>query len=205
METLIVIVIILIAATIIAATQPIARKNREYDARGRSERKRIKHITQAAYSSAHIQPTVIQPVSLYKYERKNFIMTKAEAALFRRLERVVGSKYYIFPQIHLSSLLSHEVKNGQDWRAALSKIQRKSVDFVLVNKESLITSFAIELDDRTHDISTRVNRDDFVNEIFRSARIPLVRLRNPSAMTDTDIIKAFTAARQDVVSYLNQP
>ena len=133
-------------------------------------------------------------LSPYRYTRKNYIMTRAESELFRRLENIAGTKYYVFPQIHLSSLLSHAV-NGQDWRAALAKIQRKSVDFVLVNRETMITSYAIELDDRTHDTSaSRIARDKLVDEIFLDAGIPLIRLRNIQDMSDEDIINVLTSA-----------
>lgn len=124
--------------------------------------------------------------SRYKYTRKKYIMTQAESHLFRRLESIAGSKYYIFPQIHLSSILDHQVY-GQDWRAALARIQRKSVDFVLVNKQTLTTSYAIELDDKTHDATARITRDDFVDEIFSDANVTLVRFRNITRMSDQDI------------------
>lgn len=133
-------------------------------------------------------------LSHYRYVRKNYIMTRAESELFHRLEHIAGAKYYIFPQIHLSSLLNHAV-NGQDWRAALAKIQRKSVDFVLVNRETMMTSYAIELDDRTHDTSaSRITRDKLVDEIFLDTGIPLVRLRNVQNMSDEDISGVLTSA-----------
>ncbi len=97
----------------------------------------------------------------YHYARRNYIMTAAERELFRRLEVICGSRYYIFPQIHLSSLLNHTVYR-QDWRAALSAIQRKSVDFVLADKTTLETKYAVELDDSTHDTPERQIRDDKV-------------------------------------------
>lgn len=130
----------------------------------------------------------------YRYRKKPYIMTRAESELFRRLEKIAGEKYYVFPQAHLSSLLDHAVK-GQDWRAALSKIQRKSVDFALVDKQTLVTTYAIELDDRTHDsVHGRIDRDIFVNGTFESAGLPLVRIRDVGAMTDNEIIEAIKAA-----------
>lgn len=133
----------------------------------------------------------VQPepkLSNYQYDRKKYIMTYSESELFRRLDTIFGMKYHVFPQVHLSSLLNHEVRNGQDWRAALSKIQRKSVDFVLVDKNTLVTACAIELDDRSHDIEwSRVNRDELVNEIFEDSGVPLVRFRFVKSLSDEDI------------------
>ncbi|NCU34163.1 DUF2726 domain-containing protein [Candidatus Saccharibacteria bacterium] len=130
----------------------------------------------------------------YKYSAKKYIMTSAESECLKRLERICGEKYYIFPQIQLSSLLNHKIK-GQNWQAALSRVQRKTVDFVLAEKTTMQTAYAIELDDRTHDRTDRVNRDSFVNQALNGSRIPLVRLRNINRMTDSDIIEVIKLSR----------
>jgi hypothetical protein len=154
------------------------------------------------YVKSHITtsndvPKIQPKLSPYNYKRKEYIMTMPEAKLFRRLESIASDKYYIFPQVHLSSLLNHEVKNGQNWRAALAKIQRKSVDFVLVDRDTLQTAYAVELDDRSHDISDlRRERDDLVNEIFFDSGVALVRLRNLESMSDEQIISKLVAAKQ---------
>ena len=129
----------------------------------------------------------------YDYARRAYIMTQAEMNLFRRLEKVAADRYYIFPQVHLSSLLNHTVK-GQNWRAALSAIQRKSVDFALIDKQTLKTAYAVELDDSTHDRPDRQERDGRVEQYLQDAGIPLVRLRNISAMSDDDIENVFRDA-----------
>lgn len=106
----------------------------------------------------------------------------------------------------MSSLLKHDVNNGQDWRAALSKIQRKSVDFVLVDKETLETKYAIELDDRTHDSSiSRMERDELVNEILFNTGIPLARLRNISSLTDEEMKSKIISAKQKIATVHNAP
>lgn len=129
----------------------------------------------------------------YKYRSKNYIMTSYEGECFRRLERIAGSKYYIFPQVQLSSLLDHRAQ-GQNWRIALSKIQRKSIDFVLVNRETLKTAYAIELDDRTHDKLDRIERDAFVNAVLNESGMPIVRLRNIKSMEDNEIAELIKAS-----------
>lgn len=100
----------------------------------------------------------------------------------------------IFPQIQLSSLLNHKIK-GQNWQAALSRVQRKTVDFVLAEKTTMQTAYAIELDDRTHNRTDRINRDSFVNQALNGSGIPLVRLRNINRMTDSDIIEVIKLSR----------
>ena len=45
----------------------------------------------------------------YRYERKDFIMTRAEHECFDALLKAVGEKYHVFPQIHLSSIMNNKV------------------------------------------------------------------------------------------------
>jgi len=131
----------------------------------------------------------------YDYARRDYIMTQAEMNLFRRLEKVAADRYYIFPQVHLSSLLNHTVK-GQNWKAALSAIQRKSVDFALVDKVTLKTTYAVELDDSTHDRPDRQERDGRVEQYLQDAGIPLVRLRNVDKLSDIEIENCFRLANE---------
>lgn len=134
-------------------------------------------------------------VKQYSYIAKTSIMTTAETIFFQRLEHISGDRYHVFPQIHLSSLLDNRVK-GQNWRAALAHIQRKSVDFVLVDKQTMHITYVVELDDATHDRYDRKRRDDVVGEILQSVGIPLVRFRNAGNISDDDIANEFRRVHQ---------
>lgn len=113
-------------------------------------------------------------------------MTRAEADLFRKLVLAFGGEYVIVPQVHLSALFSEKVK-GQNWKAAFSHINGKSVDFVLLDRRTLEIVCAIECDDITHTRSDRVARDVEVNNIFKNAGLPLVRLNNTLRKSYTQI------------------
>lgn len=113
-------------------------------------------------------------------------MTKNETALFKVLHEAVGSLYYIFPQVHLSAILDHEIY-GQNWKGAFSHINGKSVDFVLCDPKNLIPVAAIELDDKTHDLEDRKARDAEVERMLANARIPLFRFINPSKLIPNSV------------------
>ena len=121
-------------------------------------------------------------------------MTRTESEFFLKLHRVVSERYYVFPQVHLSALLDHKVK-GQDWRFAFRHINGKSVDFVLCDKETLRPTYAIELDDLTHEQSDRRKRDIEVERIFEEANLPLVRFKNKD-VSESEIIQALSNARK---------
>ncbi len=122
----------------------------------------------------------------YHYNKKSYLMTKRENDFFKRLEQIFGQKFYIFPQVHLDAILDHKVKN-QNWKAALNKIQRKSIDYVFYDKQTMMLRFAIELDDSTHDQLNRQKRDQEVEMILKQAGIKLIRFRNIN-LSDQEIV-----------------
>lgn len=115
--------------------------------------------------------------SVYNYKRKDFLMSRAEHEFFDILVSIVGSQYYIFPQIHLSTILDNKVV-GQNWRGAFRHIDEKSVDFVICDKSYIKPLLAIELDDRTHDQEKRKDRDSEVERILNNAGLSLLRIGN---------------------------
>ncbi len=129
----------------------------------------------------------------YSYLAKPLLMTRTEAEFFVRLNRIAEERYFVFPQVHLSALLDHRIKD-QDWRYAFRHINGKSVDFVLCDKETLRPTYAIELDDKTHESDDRRMRDAEVERIFEEAELPLVRFANKN-VSDHEIIAALTEAK----------
>ena len=131
--------------------------------------------------------------SAYHYFAKNYIMTQRESEFFKQLNEMLGSKWYIVPQVHLSALLNHKVK-GQNWNAAFKHINGKSVDYVLLSKETMKPVCAIELDDSSHYRDNRIERDMEVERIFATAKIPLARLRKPEEMSRQEIVNIIAEA-----------
>lgn len=115
--------------------------------------------------------------TVYRYNRKYVIMTEREQEFYKKLKLVCGDSILIFPQIHLSSLFFHNVK-GQNFKLAFRFINRLSVDFVLVDSRNFKTLLAIELDDSTHNEKDRIKRDLIVNDIFKKANFPLLRVNS---------------------------
>ena len=111
----------------------------------------------------------------YIYTRKYRIMTERE--FYKKLKVICGDSILIFPQIHLSNLFFHNIK-GQNFRAAFKFINKLSVDFVLVDSRNFKTLMAIELDDSTHDEQERIRRDFIVDDIFKKANFPLLRVNS---------------------------
>lgn len=46
----------------------------------------------------------------YQYTAKESLMSRTEQEFFIKLDRAVGERYFVFPQVHLSALLDHRIK-----------------------------------------------------------------------------------------------
>jgi len=163
-------------------------------------------ICAIGYVVVKVSPTTKSPVTtpakqppIYTYTKKPQLMTGHELGFFKLLEEVAGERYYIFPQVHLSALFSHEVK-GQNWRAAFRHINGRSVDYVLCDKITLSPVYAIELDDASHDVADRQSRDQDVERIFQAANLPLIRFRGYQNLTLEAIAERFYEAHQVVTT-----
>lgn len=111
------------------------------------------------------------------YRKKQFLMTKAEYAFNKVLEEAVGDRYYISRQVPLSNLV--EVIDSYKWNKAYrSKIDKKTLDFVLFDKNGYTPYLAIELDDSSHSRLDRQERDRFVTNVLQRAGIRLERVKN---------------------------
>jgi len=124
----------------------------------------------------------------YSYTRKQFFLTRAEHECYDALIAAVGGEYHVFAQVHLPTILDNKVK-GQDWRAALAHINRKSVDFVLCDKAYISPKLAIELDDKSHERPDRQERDKEVERILEIAGVPLLRLENHGTFNTQELME----------------
>ena len=121
----------------------------------------------------------------FPYLKKKYFLTNVEREFFKVLEEAIKNEYYIFPQVNLSNLLFTE--KGEEYYKYHNKIDRKSVDFVIIEKNYLAPLLVIELDDSSHNLEKRIERDDFVEEVLKEAEIPLLRLKTKELYNVSEI------------------
>jgi hypothetical protein len=125
------------------------------------------------------------------YKVKKTLMTSAERVLFETLKTVLGPRYDIYPQMKLDKIFDVEYQRFYKYYLGyLRKINQKSVDYLVVNRQTQSPLFAIELDDFSHDSDKRRERDNFVGDLFKKAGLPLVRF-NPGSYRIDEIKKIF--------------
>lgn len=124
------------------------------------------------------QEKIITP-SYLPYRMKKTMMTDHERFLFNNLRIILGNYYDIYPQINLDKIFYIDCQRSSKYYLGwLRKINQKSVDFLIVEKNTQFPVFAIELDDSTHETKDRIERDKFVGEMFKRNNFSLVRF-NP--------------------------
>ncbi len=128
------------------------------------------------------------------YVLKRYLMSRAERSFFGVLEQVTdSSKYYIFPQVSLSNLVTVEKGTGS-YQTYHNKVDRKSVDFVLFDRSTISPVLAIELDDSSHDREDRQERDAFVDGVLAKAGLPLLHVRAQAAYDPKQLAASITEA-----------
>ncbi|MBX3362852.1 MAG: DUF2726 domain-containing protein [Phycisphaeraceae bacterium] len=113
------------------------------------------------------------------YRRRDAsVLTPAEQRFFAALEQAVaqisGGKGRVLAQIPLSRLIEANAGDASERQRAHNKIDRKSVDFVVVDSGFNVRA-AIELDDASHGRQSRKERDEFVEKACAAAGVVLVR------------------------------
>lgn len=129
--------------------------------------------------NSNISPTYAFSNYYFKdyYEPKRYIITKNELNFYKSLMEVASElNLVVFSQVSLYNII--HTKKGLDKYTKekfFRKISQKSIDFVLADPENCRIKLCIELDDNTHQLPDRVERDNFINELFRQLEIDLLR------------------------------
>lgn len=109
------------------------------------------------------------------YKRKDYLLTIAEKNFYRVLVQVADkNNVLLFAKIRMEDLLW--IPRGTENRfGERNRIKSRHIDFVLCDKENIRPLIAIELDDSSHSREDRIERDDFVDQVFRKAELPILR------------------------------
>lgn len=128
-----------------------------------------------------------QHAARFPYSRQLALLTPAELAFYAVLREAVGDRLLIAPKVRLGDVLTVDRAAGQRGGGAMSRINSKHVDFVLCDPGTTALLGAVELDDRSHRRADRIRRDEFVNEAFRVAKLPLYRVETARAYSAHDL------------------
>ena len=104
------------------------------------------------------------------YEKKEYLLTPTELKFYKLLKTITDElNYTLFTQVAL-----YEIVNCKNFKN-FNKIKSKSIDFIITEKNCKI-KLCIELDDKTHNTNKRIERDTFINDMFKELDIKLLRI-----------------------------
>ncbi len=106
----------------------------------------------------------------YAYTAKA-LLTPTEARFHSCLLQITQERCRIQIKPRLADVFEHEKVNG-----AFQMISQKHIDFLICRNEDWMPMLGIELDDASHNRAEIKKRDMFVNLLFASTGVPLVRL-----------------------------
>ncbi len=105
------------------------------------------------------------------------LLTAAERTFYFALRQAVAADFQIFSKVRLGDLI--QVERGVTGKRRLSaqgRIGAKHADFVLCDPGSFAARLVIELDDRSHQLPARQQRDQFFDAALKVAGVPLLRV-----------------------------
>ena len=122
------------------------------------------------------------------YEKKPYLFdSSSEFNLYKILLELFGDKYFIFPQINYSHLIQPKKTTWAEERKYRSRIDRKSADFVLCDKERIVPQLVIELDGSAHNYKRKQVRDKFIDGLTKTVNLPILHLR--AGNLDKEVIR----------------
>ena len=108
------------------------------------------------------------------YRLRDDFLSPAEKSFYLVIKGMMGHVFTICPKVSLADLFF--VTRPNENKSAYNRINRKHVDFVVCEPQTMKPLFAIELDDSSHEREDRVERDAFVDSVFEAAQLPLLHI-----------------------------
>lgn len=130
-----------------------------------------------------LKPPSGQSSTSLPYALRDDFLSDAELSFYKVLEQALRGHYVICPKVSLQDIFFVTAKDRSQHMSYLNKINRKHVDFIICDKMTMRPLCGVELDDTSHQRQDRIERDDFVNQLFKTAGLGLLRVNNRRAYT----------------------
>lgn len=118
------------------------------------------------------------PILLDGFEAVGRLMSESEYRFFSGLKNALGSGFSIFSKVRLEDIIG--TKKTLDAKTRMScrnRVKSRHIDFLVCSPVDSQILAGIELDDSSHQRSDRRKRDAFVNDLFESCKVPLIRVK----------------------------
>lgn len=128
------------------------------------------------------------------FESRQTLYSPAEQAFYAALQQVIDHDFFIVNgKTRLADLIQVDKQlRDENWWVQFNRISRKHVDFVLLEKFTSRFIGVIELDDSSHQLPDRQERDRFVDSALEGASIPILHYPCKQDYILSDIEKALS-------------
>ena len=130
------------------------------------------------------------------YRLRDDFLSPAELSFYKVLRLALKEKAIVCAKVNLSDIFF--VARPNENRSFRNKIDRKHVDFLICQPDTMKPIAGVELDDSSHARKDRQERDKFVDRVFAAAGLPLVHFPAQRAY-DPNAVAA------ELMSHLGKP
>lgn len=124
------------------------------------------------------------------FRLRDDFLSPAEISFYHVLVTAAEGRFMVCPKVNLGDIFY--VARPDLNLAARNRISGKHVDFLLCENRSMRPCAGIELDDSSHARKDRQSRDAFVDQVFETAGLPLLRFPVQRAYVVADIAVRLT-------------
>lgn len=111
------------------------------------------------------------------YQRIERFLSPAEQQLMAALRAALPENVRLLAKVRVADVLTPSSRlSTSDWQKAFNRISAKHFDFLVCRAQDYRPLCAIELDDRSHLLPRRRERDDFLDGACREAGFTLLRV-----------------------------
>lgn len=113
------------------------------------------------------------------YKKRATVMNSSERKLYFALQKTLGDKYIILSKVRIEDFVAVDSR-GLEWKRRQSfrgKIKSRHVDFLICNSSTTEPLYAIELDGNSHINEARIERDNFVDKLYKDIKLPVLHIR----------------------------
>lgn len=121
-------------------------------------------------------------------------LSPAEFSFYSVARGVLDDSWVICPKVALADIffVVRPNENLQEY----NRINRKHVDFLVCEAKTMKPAFGIELDDHSHSRADRVERDEYVQKVFKAAGLPLIRIPARMGYSRSELLALFPAGSE---------
>ena len=131
-----------------------------------------------------------EPVKVLHYLVRDDFLSPAERSFYGVVQNMIGSRLVVLTKVNLNDIFY--VSRPNENLGDRARIAQKHVDFLVCTPNEMKPLFGIELDDSSHLAPDRKSRDEFVDQVFSTAGLPLLHFAAKHTYTKSEIGEKIT-------------